>query len=163
MAGEPWADEAHMGCVGASYGGYSVYYLAGHHEGRFKAFISHCGIFDFEAMYGQTEELFFLNHDYGGPYWDRTNAVAQRTYAHSPHRFVEKWDTPIMVITGEYDFRIPYTQSLEAFTAARLHGIPSRLVDFEDEGHQVLKPQNSLVWNREFFGWLDRYLKPAEK
>ena len=151
-----------MGCVGASYGGYSVYYLAGHHEGRFKAFISHCGIFDFEAMYGQTEELFFLNHDYGGPYWDRTNAVAQRTYAHSPHRFVEKWDTPIMVITGEYDFRIPYTQSLEAFTAARLHGIPSRLVDFEDEGHQVLKPQNSLVWNREFFGWLDRYLKPAE-
>ncbi len=152
-----------MGCVGASYGGYSVYYLAGHHEGRFKAFISHCGIFDFEAMYGQTEELFFLNHDYGGPYWDRTNAVAQRTYAHSPHRFVEKWDTPIMVITGEYDFRIPYTQSLEAFTAARLHGIPSRLVDFEDEGHQVLKPQNSLVWNREFFGWLDRYLKPAEK
>ena len=91
VAGEPWADEAHMGCVGASYGGYSVYYLAGHHEGRFKAFISHCGIFDFEAMYGQTEELFFLNHDYGGPYWDRTNAVAQRTYAHSPHRFVEKW------------------------------------------------------------------------
>mgnify|MGYP002068352564 FL=1 len=163
VAGEPWADEAHMGCVGASYGGYSVYYLAGNHEGRFKAFISHCGIFDFEAMYGQTEELFFLNHDYGGPYWDRTNAVAQRSYAHSPHRFVEKWDTPIMVITGEYDFRIPYTQSLEAFTAARLHGIPSRLVDFEDEGHQVLKPQNSLVWNREFFGWLDRYLKPAEK
>ena len=159
VAREPWADETRMGCVGASYGGYSVYYLAGCHEKRFKAFIAHCGIFDFDAMYGQTEELWFVNNDYGGPYWDRNNAVAQRSYAHSPHKFVDKWDTPILIFTGERDFRIPYTQSLEAFTAARVRGIPARLVEFENEAHQVFKPQNSLVWNREFFGWLDRYVK----
>ena len=159
VAREPWCDADHMGCVGASYGGYSVYYLAGHHEGRFKAFISHCGIFDFESMYGQTEELFFINHDYGGPYWNKENATAMRSYEHSPHKFVDNWDTPILIITGEFDFRIPYTQSLEAFTAARLKGIDARLVEFENEGHQVFKPQNSMVWNREFFGWLDKYLK----
>lgn len=159
VAKEPWADEERMGCVGASYGGYSVYYLAGCHEGRFKAFISHCGIFNFESMYGHTEELFFINNDYGGPYWDSSNAVAQRSYAHSPHKYVDKWDTPMLIITGEYDFRIPYTQSLEAFTAARVRGIPARLVEFEDEAHQVFKPQNSLVWNHEFFGWLDLYVK----
>lgn len=159
VAREPWADEQHMGCVGASYGGYSVYFLAGHHEGRFKAFISHCGIFDFESMYGETEELFFINNDYGGPYWDKSNPTAVRSYANSPHKFVDKWDTPILIVTGEYDFRIPYTQSLEAFTAARVRGIPARLVEFENEAHQVFKPQNSLVWNREFFGWLDKYLK----
>lgn len=156
---EPWVDKEHRGCVGASYGGYSVYYLAGVHEGRFKAFISHCGIFDFDSMYGSTEELFFMNHEYGGPYWDKTNATAVRSYAHSPHRLVQNWDTPIMIITGLKDFRIPYTQSLEAFTAARIQGIPARLVAFEEEGHQVFQPQNSLVWNREFFGWLDKYLK----
>ena len=159
VAKEPWADETRMGCVGASYGGYSVYFLAGCHEKRFKAFISHCGIFNFESMYGQTEELFFINNDYGGPYWDRSNKVAQRSYANSPHKFVEKWDTPILIFTGEYDFRIPYTQSLEAFTAARVRGIPARLVEFENEAHQVFKPQNSLVWNREFFGWLNKYVK----
>ena len=125
VAKEPWADETRMGCVGASYGGYSVYFLAGCHEKRFKAFISHCGIFNFESMYGQTEELFFINNDYGGPYWDRSNEVAQRSYANSPHKFVEKWDTPMLIFTGEYDFRIPYTQSLEAFTAARVRGIPA--------------------------------------
>ena len=159
VAKEPWADENRMGCVGASYGGYSVYFLAGCHEKRFKAFISHCGIFNFESMYGQTEELFFINNDYGGPYWDRSNEVAQRSYANSPHKFVGKWDTPILIFTGEYDFRIPYTQSLEAFTAARVRGIPARLVEFENEAHQVFKPQNSLVWNREFFGWLNKYVK----
>lgn len=159
VAKEPWADEERMGCVGASYGGYSVYFLAGCHEKRFKAFISHCGIFNFEAMYGQTEELWFVNNDYGGAYWEKQNAVAQRSYANSPHKFVDKWDTPILIFTGEYDFRISYMQSIEAFTAARLHGIPSRLVEFENEAHQVFKPQNSLVWNREFFGWLDKYLK----
>ena len=159
VAKEPWADETRMGCVGASYGGYSVYFLAGCHEKRFKAFISHCGIFNFESMYGQTEELFFINNDYGGPYWDRSNEVAQRSYANSPHKFVEKWDTPMLIFTGEYDFRIPYTQSLEAFTAARVRGIPARLVEFENEAHQVFKPQNSLVWNREFFGWLNKYVK----
>ena len=156
---EPWCDSEHLGCVGASYGGYSVYYLAGHHEGRFKAFISHCGIFNFEAMYGETEELFFVNHDYGGSYWDKSNKVAQRSYAGSPHKFVDKWDTPILIITGEFDFRIPFTQSMQAFTAARLKGLDARLVEFENEAHQVFKPQNSIVWNREFFGWLDKYLK----
>ena len=162
VAREPWSDEERMGCVGASYGGYSVYFLAGCHEKRFKAFIAHCGIFDFDSMYGETEELWFVNNDYGGPYWDRTNATAQRSYANSPHKFVEKWDTPILIFTGEKDFRIPYTQSLEAFTAARVRGIPARLVEFRDEAHQVFKPQNSMVWNREFFGWLDRYVKQAE-
>ena len=159
VAREPWADETRMGCVGASYGGYSVYYLAGCHQKRFKAFIAHCGIFDFDAMYGQTEELWFVNNDYGGPYWDTKNAVAQRSYARSPHKYVAKWDTPILIFTGEKDFRIPYTQSLEAFTAARVRGIPARLVEFGNEAHQVFKPQNSLVWNREFFGWLDQYVK----
>ena len=156
---EPWADRNRMGCVGASYGGYSVFYLAGHHDKRFKAFIAHCGIFNFESMYGETEELFFINTDYGGNYWDKSNAVAQRSYANSPHKAVDKWDTPILIFTGERDFRIPYTQSLEAFTAARVRGIPARLVEFENEAHQVFKPQNSLVWNREFFGWLDKHVK----
>ena len=159
VAREPWCDRERLGCVGASYGGYSVYFLAGCHQKRFKTFISHCGIFNFESMYGETEELFFLNNDYGGPYWDKSNRVAQRSYANSPHKFVDKWDTPIMIITGEYDFRIPYTQSLQAFTAARARGLDARLVSFENEAHQVFKPQNSLVWNREFFGWLDKYLK----
>ena len=159
VAREPWADETRMGCVGASYGGYSVYFLAGNHQKRFKAFIAHCGIFDFDAMYGQTEELWFVNNDFGGPYWDKQNATAQRSYANSPHKFVDRWDTPILIFTGEYDFRISYMQSLEAFTAARMRGIPARLVEFENEAHQVFKPQNSLLWNREFFGWLDNYVK----
>ena len=161
VAREPWCDRDRLGCVGASYGGYSVYFLAGCHQKRFKAFIAHCGIFNFESMYGQTEELFFINHDYGGAYWEKDNPTAMRSYANSPHKFVDRWDTPILIVTGEYDFRIPYTQSLEAFTAARLHGIPARLVAFEDEAHQVFKPQNSVVWNREFFGWLDKYVKEA--
>ena len=158
VAKESWCDTERLGCVGASYGGYSVFYLAGHHNKRFKAFIAHCGIFNFESMYGETEELFFVNNDYGGSYWDKTNKTAMRSYANSPHKFVDKWDTPILIITGEYDFRIPYTQSLQAFTAARLRGLDARLVEFENEAHQVFKPQNSLVWNREFFGWLNKYL-----
>ena len=159
VAKEPWCDRDRLGCVGASYGGYSVFYLAGHHQKRFKAFIAHCGIFNFESMYGETEELFFVNNDYGGSYWDKSNKTAMRSYANSPHKSVDEWDTPILIFTGEYDFRIPYTQSLQAFTAARMRGIPARLVEFENEAHQVFKPQNSLVWNREFFGWLDKYLK----
>jgi dipeptidyl aminopeptidase/acylaminoacyl peptidase len=159
VAKESWCDTDRLGCIGASYGGYSVYFLAGCHQKRFKAFIAHCGIFDFDSMYGQTEEIFFVNHDYGGAYWEQTNATAMRSYANSPHKFVDKWDTPILIVTGEKDYRIPYTQSLEAFTAARLRGIPARLVVFENEGHQVFKPQNSMVWNREFFGWLDHYVK----
>ncbi len=158
VAAKPWADEEHMGCVGASYGGYSTFFLAGHHENRFKALIAHCGIFNFESMYGHTEELFFVNNDYGGSYWSN-NPVAKRSYANSPHKFVSKWNTPILIITGEKDYRVPYGQSLEAFTAARLMGVPARLVSFENEAHQVFKPQNNMVWNREFFGWLNKYLK----
>ena len=156
---EPFVDTERRGCVGASYGGYSTYYLAGVHEGRFKAFIAHCGIFNFESMYGHTEELFFVTNDYGGAYWEKDNAVAQRSYANSPHKKVGNWDSPIMIITGEKDYRIPYSQSLEAFTAARVQGIDARLVSFENEAHQVFQPQNSVVWNREFFDWLNKYLK----
>ena len=156
---EPWVDVDHRGCVGASYGGYSTYYLAGVHEGRFKAFIAHCGIFNFESMYGHTEELFFVTNDYGGAYWETDNATAMRSYANSPHKKVANWDSPIMIITGEKDYRIPYSQSLEAFTAARVQGLDARLVSFENEAHQVFQPQNSVVWNREFFSWLDKYLK----
>lgn len=155
---ESYVDKDRRGCVGASYGGYSVFYLAGKHEGRFKALISHCGIFDFTSMYGSTEELWFVNNDYGGAYWDFKNATAMRSYANSPHHFVQDWTAPILIITGLKDYRIPYTQSLEAFTAARALGVESRLVAFEDEAHQVFKPQNALVWNAEFFGWLDKYL-----
>ncbi|MBQ1213634.1 MAG: S9 family peptidase, partial [Tidjanibacter sp.] len=159
VAKEPWSDENKLGAVGASYGGYSVYYLAGHHEGRFKALISHCGIYNFESMYGHTEEMWFVNNDYGGAYWDKNNRTAQRSYANSPHKAAGKWDTPILIITGCKDYRIPYTQSLEAFNAAKLQGIPAKLVAFQNEAHQVFQPQNSLVWNREFFGWLNKYLK----
>ena len=158
VAAEPWVDGGRLGCVGASYGGYSVFFLAGHHQKRFKAFIAHCGMFNLESMYGATEELWFPNNDLGGPYWS-DDTTAQRSYANSPHKFVKNWDTPILIFSGQGDFRIPYTESLQAFTAARLMGVPSRLVSFEDEAHQIFKPQNSLVWNREFFGWLDKYLK----
>ena len=158
VAREPWVDAERIGAVGASYGGFSVFYLASHHEGRFKAFIAHCGMFNLESMYGGTEELWFVTRDMGGPYWSG-DPVAKETFAHSPHRFVEKWDTPILIFTGERDYRIPYTESMQAFTAARMHGIPSRLVVFENEGHYILKPQNSIAWNREFFGWLGKYLK----
>ncbi len=157
---EPWVDIERRGCVGASYGGYSTFYLAGHSDRRFKAFIAHCGMFNLESFYGETEELWFPNNDLGGAYWERPgNKVADRSYANSPHLAVNNWYAPILIITGAKDFRIPFTQSLQAFTAARAHGIPSRLVYFEDEGHQVFKPQNSIVWNNEFFGWLDKYVK----
>ncbi len=159
VATESYVDKEKLGCVGASYGGYSVFYIAGHHKGRFKSFISHCGIFDFTSMYGSTEELWFVNNDYGGPYWDASNKVAQRSYANSPHHFVQNWDTPMLIITGALDYRIPYTQSLEAFTAAQALGVPSRLVFFEDEAHQVFGAQNAMVWHSEFFGWLARDLK----
>jgi len=156
MKKEKYVDGNRIGAVGASYGGYSVYYLAGHHEKRFKAFIAHCGMFNFESFFGATEEIWFPNHDMGGSYWQNPPS---KSYAFSPHRFVDKWDTPIMIITGEYDFRIPYTESLQAFTAARMRGIPSRLLVFPEETHFVLKPQNSILWQREFFSWLDKYLK----
>jgi len=153
---EPFVNKDKLGAIGASYGGYSVFYLAGHHEGRFKAFISHCGIYNLESMYGSTEETFFVNHDNGGPYWAKPQP---KGYSFSPHLFVDKWDTPIMIITGEMDLRVPYTQSLEAFNSAQLRGIPSKLLVFPEETHFVVKPQNSILWQREFFGWLDKWLK----
>lgn len=153
---EDYVDEESLGAVGASYGGFSVFYLAGHHEGRFDAFISHCGIFNFESMYASTEEMFFVNHDMGGAFWDTPRP---HSYQFSPHLYVNKWDTPILIITGEYDFRIPYTQSLQAFNAAQLNDVPSKLLVFPEETHFVLKPQNSILWQREFFSWLDKYLK----
>ena len=156
LSKEPFVDENRLGAVGASYVGFSVMYLAGHHQGRFKAFISHCGIFNFESMYASTEEMFFVNHDYAGPYWEKPQP---KSYTFSPHRFVQNWDTPIMIITGEKDYRIPYTESIQAFNAAQLRGIPSKLIVFPEETHFVLKPQNSILWQRQFFGWLDEWLK----
>jgi dipeptidyl aminopeptidase/acylaminoacyl peptidase len=154
MAKEPYVDANRMGAVGASYGGFSVYYLAGVHQGRFKAFVAHCGVFNFESEYGATEELWFPDKEYGGAYWKNLPS-----YKFSPHLMVEKWKTPILIITGQNDFRIPYTQSLEAFQAAQLHGVPSRLLFFEDECHWVTKPQNAVIWQKEYFEWLDTYLK----
>jgi dipeptidyl aminopeptidase/acylaminoacyl peptidase len=156
---EPWVDENRLGAVGASYGGYSVFYLAGVHENRFKAFIAHNGMFNLESFYASTEETFFPNHDFGGAFWEKNNKVAQRTYANSPHKLVQNWNTPIMVIVGENDFRIAYSEGLQAFNTAQLLGVPSRLLVFPDETHLVLKPQNAVVWQREFFGWLDKWLK----
>lgn len=154
MIQEPYVDKERLGAVGASYGGYSVFYLAGIHGGRFNAFISHCGMFNFTSWYGTTEELWFPDKDIEGPYWNNP-----KSYSFSPHLRVDSWDTPILIIVGANDFRIPYTQSLEAFQAAQLHNIPSRLLFFEDETHFVLKPQNAVIWQREFFEWLDTYLK----
>jgi dipeptidyl aminopeptidase/acylaminoacyl peptidase len=156
---EPWADENRMAAVGASYGGFSVFWLAGHHQGRFKAFIAHDGMFNLESQYLETEELWFVNWDLGGPYWDKNNAIAMKSYANSPHLFVDKWDTPILIFHGERDYRIAYTQAIQAFTAAKVRGIPARLVLFPEENHWVLKPQNAILWQREFKGWLDKYLK----
>jgi dipeptidyl aminopeptidase/acylaminoacyl peptidase len=156
----PYVDENRLGAVGASYGGYSVYYLAGHHDKRFKAFISHSGIFNLEQMALTTEELWFVNWDNGGFYWDKDNRTAQRTYAHSPHRFVDRWDTPIMVMHGERDFRVPFEQGMAAFNAARIRNIPAEMVLFPEENHWILKPQNNIFWHRTFYAWLDKWLKP---
>ncbi|HUM89565.1 MAG TPA: S9 family peptidase, partial [Prolixibacteraceae bacterium] len=158
-AKEPYIDSNRLGCVGASYGGFSVYYLAGHHNKRFKAFISHCGIFNFEQMYTTTEEMWFENWDMGGSYWDKGNAVAQRSFSFSPHKFVDKWDTPILVIHGENDYRIPFTQGMAAYNAAIMRGIPAEFLLFRNENHWVLKPQNGILWQRSFFNWLDKWLK----
>ncbi|MDP4267153.1 MAG: S9 family peptidase [Bacteroidota bacterium] len=152
----PFVDKSKLGAVGASYGAFSIYWLAGNHNKRFKAFIAHCGMFDFESWYGTTEEMFFANHDIGGPYWLKDKP---KSYSFSPHRFVGNWDTPILVIHGGNDFRIPYTQGMEAFDAAQLRGIPSRFLFFPEETHFVSKPQNSILWQRVFKEWLDKYLK----
>lgn len=159
VAKEPYVDEDKLGAIGASYGGFSVFYLAGNHDKRFKAFISHCGIFNFEQMYTTTEEMWFVNWDYGGAYWDKKNKAAQRSYKFSPHRFVDKWDTPLMVIHGGKDYRIPYAQGMGAYNAAILKGVPARFLYFPEENHWVLKAQNGILWQREFFAWLDKWLK----
>ena len=156
---EPYVDKDHLGCVGASFGGFSVYWIAGHHDGRFKAFIAHDGIFNLEMQYLETEEKWFANWDMGGAYWEKDNVIAQRTFANSPHKFVDKWDTPILCIHGEKDYRILANQAMAAFDAAKMRGVPAELLIFPDENHWVLKPQNGILWQREFRGWLDRWLK----
>ena len=159
VAKEPYVDKARLGAVGASYGGYSVFYLAGIHNNRFKTFISHCGVFNLQSMYGTTEEVFFTDWDSGGPYWDKSNAAAQKTYTQfNPINNVDKWNTPIFVIQGGIDFRVPIGQGQEAFQAAQLRNIKSRFMLFPEENHWVLKPQNAMVWQREFFNWLKETL-----
>lgn len=155
LSKEPFIDETRLGAVGASYGGFSVYWLAGNHNKRFKAFIAHCGIFNSDMMYTTTEEMFFVDWDMKGPYWKHPN----KQYSASPHLFADKWDTPILVIHGEKDFRIPYTQGMAAFNAARIQDIPARFLFFPEENHWVLSPQNGILWQREFAGWLNKWLK----
>ena len=160
---EPYMDENNLGAVGASYGGFSVYWLAGHHEKRFKAFISHDGVFNAESAYLETEEQWFPQWDNGGAPWETGNPVAMKTYANSPHLFIKNWDTPILVIHGEKDYRVVATQGIQAFNAAQLMGIPSQFLYFPDENHWVLTPQNGILWQRTFFSWLDRWLKSDKK
>lgn len=159
LAKEPFVDNDRLGAVGASYGGFSIYWLAGHHNKRFKAFIAHDGIFNLESMYLETEEMWFVNWDMGGAYWEKDNKIAQNSYANSPHKFVDKWDTPIMVIHGGKDYRIVDSQGMSAFNAAIIRGIPAKLLYFPEENHWVTKPQNGILWQREFFKWLDKWLK----
>ncbi|MEM7232123.1 MAG: S9 family peptidase [Planctomycetota bacterium] len=156
MLAEPYVDRRRVAAIGASFGGYTVYWLMGNHQNRFAAMISHCGVFNLESMYGSTEELFFVNWDLGGPYWK--NETVRREYEKfSPHRFVGAWRTPLLVIHGEKDFRVPVTQGMEAFTAAQVQGVPSRFLYFPNEGHWVLSPQNGVLWHRVFFDWLSRH------
>ena len=157
---EPYVDKDRLGCVGASFGGYSVYWLAGHHDGRFKCFIAHDGIFNTQQQYVETEEMWFPNWDMGAAPWHKdAQGRMQKVFETSPHLSVDKWDTPILCIHGQKDFRIEYTQAESAFNAARLRGIPAQLLLFPDENHWVLKPQNGVLWQRTFFRWLDRWLK----
>lgn len=156
---ESYVDKARLGAIGASYGGYSVFYLAGIHKKRFKTFIAHCGVFNLQSMYGTTEEVFFTNWDSGGAYWEANNAAAQKTYSQfNPINNVSKWDTPILIFQGGKDYRVPIGQGQEAFQAAQLQGIKSRFILFPDENHWVLKPQNAQVWQKEFFRWLKETL-----
>lgn len=156
----PFVDKDRLGAVGASFGGFSVYYLAGHHNKRFKCFIAHDGAFNLESMYTDTEEAWFSNWEYDDAFWNKDMTEnAKKTYANSPHKFVDKWDTPILCIHGEKDYRINANQGMGAFNAARMRGIPAELLLFPDENHWVLKPQNGILWQRTFFNWLDRWLK----
>lgn len=159
FAKEPFVDKNRVGAIGASFGGYSIFQLAGTHQKRFKTFISHDGIFNLESMYGTTEEMWFVNWDIGGAYWDKNNAAAQKSYLESnPINYVENWDTPILIIQGGKDYRVPIGQGLEAFQAAKLMGLKSRLLFFPNENHWVLQTQNSLIWHREFYKWLKETL-----
>ncbi|SFB10608.1 Dipeptidyl aminopeptidase/acylaminoacyl peptidase [Flavobacterium swingsii] len=156
---ENYVDKSRLGCVGASYGGYSVFYLAGIHNNRFKSFIAHDGVFNTQSMFGTTEEVFFNNWDFGGAYWEKDNKIAQQTYTKfNPINYVEKWNTPILIIQGGNDFRVPIGQGQEAFQAAQLLGIKSRFLYFPEENHWVLKPQNAQVWQKEFYKWLKETL-----
>ncbi|MBG6186554.1 S9 family peptidase [Flavobacterium sp. CAN_S2] len=159
VAKEKYVDATRLGCVGASYGGYSVFYLAGIHNNRFKTFIAHDGVFNTQSMFGTTEEVFFSNWDFGGAYWEKDNVVAQKAYTtFNPMTLVEKWNKPILIIQGGKDFRVPIGQGQEAFQAAQLRGIKSRFLYFPEENHWVLKPQNAQVWQGEFFKWLKETL-----
>ena len=160
MKKESFIDADHIGATGASYGGFSVYWLAGNHDNRFAALFAHAGIFNTEAQYLETEEMWFANWDLGGAFWDKDNKVAQRTFSQSPHRYVDKWTAPIMISHGEFDFRILASQGMQAFNAARLRGIPTEMVIYPDENHWILKPRNAVMWQRLFFRWFDKWLKP---
>lgn len=161
---ENYVDKNRLGCVGASYGGYSSFMLAGMHNNRFKSFIAHDGIFDMRSMYGTTEEMWFVNFDWGGAYWDKKNAAAQKSYnKFNPINFVDKWNTPILIIQGGKDYRVPIEQGLQAFQAAQLRGVKSKLLYLPEENHWVLSPQNALVWQREFFKWLEETLPADDK
>ena len=154
---EPFIDENRIGAVGASYGGYSVYYLAGIHENRFKCFISHCGLFNLESWYGTTEELFFANKDIGGPYFGQMVPNSYKEF--SPHKLAHNWNTPMLIFHGEKDYRVPVNQGMEAFQVLQIKRIDSRMVLFPDENHWVLSPQNGVLWHREYYAWLDKHLK----
>ena len=156
---ESFIDKNRLGCVGASFGGFSVFALESQHAGRFKTFISHDGVFDFRSMYGTTDEMFFENWEKGGSYWDKNNAVAKRSFSQSPSNFIDKWNTPILIIQGGKDYRVPIEQGQQAFQAAQLKGIKSRFLYIPDENHWVLSAQNAMVWQREFYKWLDETLK----
>lgn len=157
---EPWVDRDRLAAAGPSFGGFSVYWLAGNHEGRFKALVAHDGIFNLESMYLETEEMWFANDEYRGPFWEADwDPEVARAYAGSPHRFVQNWDTPLLVIHSERDYRVVFSQGLSAFNAAILQGIPARFLSFPDENHWVLTPQNSVLWYRTVIDWLDRWLK----
>lgn len=162
MKTKPYIDADHIGATGASYGGFSVYWLAGNHDNRFAALFAHAGIFNTEAQYLETEEMWFANWDLGGAFWEKDNEVAQRSFANSPHKFVEKWTAPIMISVGEKDYRILASQGMMAFNAAKLRDIPTRMLVYPEENHWILKPQNALLWQYEFFKWFDKWLKPQE-
>lgn len=161
MIADPKIDPSRVAAIGASFGGYTVYWLMGNGANRFCSMIAHCGVFNLESMYGSTEELFFVNHDLGGPYW-KSEKVAANYERFSPHQFAGSWKTPLLVIHGERDFRVPVTQGMEAFTAAQVQGVDSRFLYFPEEGHWVLSPQNGVLWGRVFFDWLDQHCQNQE-